>query len=116
VSEFYAGQQFVGMDLHRRRSVLVRMSETGEHLETTRILNDRDVPAEVMSLAGKSPEMVFEATYGEAVFVSGVKTINATPSIWRICCGWAICGTRGSRRRQRENCASWCGISAGAPT
>jgi hypothetical protein len=26
VSAFYEGQQFVGMDLHRRRSVLVRMS------------------------------------------------------------------------------------------
>ena len=47
MSEFYEGRQFVGMDLHRRRSVLVRMSETGEHLETVRILNDRDVLAEV---------------------------------------------------------------------
>ena len=37
------GRPYVGMDLHRRRSVLVRMSETGEHLETVRILNDRDV-------------------------------------------------------------------------
>ena len=52
------------MDLHRRRSVLVRMSETGERLETVRILNDRDVLAEVMSRAGESPEVVLEATYG----------------------------------------------------
>ena len=37
MNEFYEGQQFVGMDLHRRRSVLVRMTETGEHLETVRI-------------------------------------------------------------------------------
>ena len=64
MSEVYAGQQFVGMDLHRRRSVLVRMSETGEHLETVRILNDRDVLTEVMSRAGESPEVVLEATYG----------------------------------------------------
>ena len=64
MSEFYEGRQFVGMDLHRRRSVLVRMSETGEHLETIRILNDRDVLAEVMSRAGESPEVVLEATYG----------------------------------------------------
>ena len=64
MSEVYAGRQFVGMDLHRRRSVLVRMSETGEHLETVRILNDRDVLAEVMSRAGESPEVVLEATYG----------------------------------------------------
>jgi hypothetical protein len=27
VSEVYSGRQFVGMDLHRRRSVLVRMTE-----------------------------------------------------------------------------------------
>jgi hypothetical protein len=42
VGEFYGGQQFVGMDLHRRRSVLVRMTETGEHLETVRIVNTDD--------------------------------------------------------------------------
>jgi len=36
VSELYAGRQFVGMDLDRRRSVLVRMTESGEHLETVR--------------------------------------------------------------------------------
>ena len=53
MNEFYEGQQFVGMDLHRRRSVLVRMTESGEHLETVRILNDRDVLAEVMSRAGE---------------------------------------------------------------
>jgi hypothetical protein len=64
VNEFYEGQQFVGMDLHRRRSVLVRMTETGEQLETVRILNDRDVLAEVMSRAGEAPEVVLEATYG----------------------------------------------------
>ncbi|HUH71826.1 MAG TPA: hypothetical protein VLZ05_24880 [Mycobacterium sp.] len=38
MSEFYEGRQFVGMDLHRRRSVLVRMCESGQHLETVRIL------------------------------------------------------------------------------
>ena len=52
------------MDLHRRRSVLVRMSEFGQHLETVRILNDRDSLAEVMSRAGECPEVVLEATYG----------------------------------------------------
>ena len=40
MSEQYAGRQFVGIDLHRRRSVLVRMTEDGELLETTRISND----------------------------------------------------------------------------
>jgi hypothetical protein len=64
VSEVYSGRQFVGMDLHRRRSVLVRMTESGEHLETVRILNDRDSLADVMSRAGECPEVVVEATYG----------------------------------------------------
>jgi transposase len=64
VSEAYAGRQFVGMDLHRRRSVLVRMTESGEHLETVRILNDVDRLRDVMLRAGDHPEVVLEATYG----------------------------------------------------
>lgn len=78
MSEFYEGRQFVGMDLHRRRSVLVRMSETGEHLETVRILNDRDVLAEVMSRAGESPEAVLEATYGWYWAADALAELGAT--------------------------------------
>ena len=78
MSEFYEGQQFLGMDLHRRRSVLVRMSETGEHLETTRILNDRDSLAEVMSRAGESPEVVLEATYGWYWAADALAELGAT--------------------------------------
>ena len=48
MSEVYSGRQFVGMDLHRRRSVLVRMTESGEHLETVRIVNTDDRLADVM--------------------------------------------------------------------
>jgi transposase len=64
VSGAYEGRQIVGMDLHRRRSVLVRMTETGEHLETVRIANDPEYLQEVMSRAGECPEVVLEATYG----------------------------------------------------
>jgi transposase len=64
VSEAYAGQQIVGMDLHRRRSVLVRMTEAGERLETVRIVNDPERLAVVMARAGEAPEVVLEATYG----------------------------------------------------
>ena len=42
MSEAYAGRQIVGIDLHRRRSVLVRMTETGQTLESVRISNDVD--------------------------------------------------------------------------
>jgi transposase len=64
VSESYEGQQFVGMDLHRRRSVLVRMTESGRQLETVRISNDPEYLRQVMARAGEAPEVVLEATYG----------------------------------------------------
>src|SRR5215211_6076325 len=64
VSEQYAGPQIVGMDLHRRRSVLVRMTETGEHLETVRISNDPEYLRAVMARAGEHPDVVLEAAYG----------------------------------------------------
>ena len=50
--------------MHRRRSVIVRMTETGERLETVRIVNDVERLALVMARAGRSPEVVLEATYG----------------------------------------------------
>jgi hypothetical protein len=64
VSEGYAGRQYVGVDLHRRRSVLVWMTDTGERLETVRIVNDREQLAAVMARTGEDPEVVLEATYG----------------------------------------------------
>jgi len=60
----YDGRQVVGIDLHRRRSVLVRMTEDGRRLRTARITNS---PAELraqIARAGKSPKVVLEATYG----------------------------------------------------
>ena len=64
MSEDYDGRQFVGIDLHRRRSVLARMTESGETLEWVRISNNRDQFAEVMARAGEHPEVVLEATRG----------------------------------------------------
>jgi transposase len=60
----YAGQQFVGIDLHRRRSVFVRTTDAGEVLETVRIVNDVDRLDSVIDRAGVDPEVVLEATYG----------------------------------------------------
>jgi transposase len=60
----YEGRQVVGIDLHRRRSVIVRMTEAGERLETVRIVNDVERLASVMARAGRAPEVVLEATYG----------------------------------------------------
>ena len=64
MSEAYAGKQIVGIDLHRRRSVVVRMTESGERLETVRISNDPECLRQVMARAGEAPEVVLEATYG----------------------------------------------------
>jgi transposase len=60
----YAGQQFVGIDLHRRRSVILRTTESGEALEAIQIVNDVDRINSVIERAGEAPEVVLEATYG----------------------------------------------------
>ncbi len=80
----YAGRQFVGIDLHRRRSVIVRTSDAGEVLETTRIVNDADSLAAVLRRAGESPEVVLEATYGwywaaDVIAAEGARTHLAHP-------------------------------------
>jgi transposase len=54
----------VGIDLHRRRSVIVRMDKDGVRLETVRIVNDAERLRWVLARAGESPEVVLEATYG----------------------------------------------------
>jgi transposase len=64
VNEAYDGKQFVGIDLHRRRSVVARMTETGDPLGWVQISNDRDQLALAMIEAGENAEVVLEATYG----------------------------------------------------
>jgi len=54
----------VGIDLHRRRSVIVRMTGAGERLATVRIENDPVALALEVAKAGPDPEAVLEATYG----------------------------------------------------
>ena len=36
--EAYAGKQYVGIDLHRRRTVIVRTTEAGEVLEVMALI------------------------------------------------------------------------------
>jgi transposase len=60
----YDGRQVVGIDLHRRRSVLVRMSDTGDRLGSVRIDNDPMALAAEIAKAGEHPQVVLEATYG----------------------------------------------------
>jgi transposase len=60
----YDGRQVVGIDLHRRRSVLVRMTEDGRRLGTSRITNSLAELLREIARAGKSPRIVLEAAYG----------------------------------------------------
>ena len=80
----YAGHQFVGIDLHRRRTVLVRTTDAGEVLESVRIPNDVDSLNRVMARAGVDPEVVLEATYGwywavDALQAAGARVHLAHP-------------------------------------
>ena len=78
----YDGRQVVGMDLHRRRSVLVRMTEDARKLGTARITNS---PAELraaIACAGaaaaatrapiRSTRLAHPARYGRPSVVSSV--------------------------------------------
>lgn len=52
MDESYAGQQVVGLDLHRR-TVMVRMTPAGERLEAVRFASDPAVLAEQIAKAGR---------------------------------------------------------------
>ena len=51
-------RQFVGIDLHRRRSVIVRMHAAGDVLEVAKIVNDMHQLGKVVSRAGRAPAVV----------------------------------------------------------
>ena len=129
MTEAYDGRQVVGMDLHRRRSVLVRMTADGRRLETARITNSAAELRRAIAKAGEHPKVVLEATYGwywaadelaaagaevhlahplgvKAFSYRRVKKTRRTPGIWPTCCGWAGCRRRGSPRRRSASCGS----------
>ncbi len=61
----YDGRQYVGIDLHRRRSVIVRMTPDGQRIgPPVRIDNDPFDLAQQVASWGEAPEVVLEATYG----------------------------------------------------
>ncbi len=57
-------REYVGIDLHRRRSVIVRKNADGEVLSKVHIDNDPIALASAVSAAGPNPEVVLEATFG----------------------------------------------------
>ena len=85
-------RQYVGIDLHRRRSVIVRRSAEGETLETVRIDNDPLTLAAELAKAGEHPDVVLEATYGW-YWAADVWPRAAPPSTWLT--RWATTGGTG---------------------
>src|SRR5438128_4197461 len=71
-------RQYVGIDFHRRRSVIVRLSAAGERLAVTRVGNDPFEFAAVIAEAGNSPAVVIEATYGWYWVVDLLQELGAT--------------------------------------
>jgi hypothetical protein len=57
-------RQHVGIDFHRRRSVIVRLSAAGEKLSSVRVANDPSAITAAVAEAGPDPDVVVEATYG----------------------------------------------------
>jgi hypothetical protein len=64
VSDDYDGRQVVGLDLHRRRTVMVRTTADGERPEAVRFNNDPQMLTTQFAKAGIEPQVVLEATYG----------------------------------------------------
>jgi transposase len=57
-------RRYVGIDLHRRRSVIYTMSADGDRVDCVRIANDAVTLLEEVTKAGSDAEVVIEATYG----------------------------------------------------
>ncbi len=57
-------REYVGVDLHRRRSVIYRMNAAGEQLSCVRVANEPAVFGEAISAAAPGSDVVIEATYG----------------------------------------------------
>jgi transposase len=57
-------REYVGIDLHRRRSVIIRKNADGELLSKVHIDNDPLALTAAVAAAGPEPEVVIEATFG----------------------------------------------------
>jgi transposase len=71
-------RQYVGIDFHRRRSVIVHKDSAGEQLSSVRVPNDPLAIAAAVAEAGPEPEVVIEATYGWYWIVDWLQAQGAT--------------------------------------
>ncbi len=74
----YDGRQIVGMDLHRRRSVLVRMTEDGTRLGTAKITNSAAELRREIARAGECPTVVLEAAPVETPAVHAPPAVESS--------------------------------------
>ena len=131
-------REYVGIDLHRRRSVIVRKDADGALIDSVRINNSAMALAQALTKAGPNPEVVIEATNGwywaaDVINDLGadlhlahplgnnwghrrVKKMNATPRTLSTCS--ASVGSRrpGWPRRSGESCESSCAIASSSGT
>jgi transposase len=70
--------EYVGIDFHRRRSVVVRNGPGGTRLSVVRIDNSPAALAEAVTAAGDHPQVVLEATYGWYWAVEVLGELGAT--------------------------------------
>jgi hypothetical protein len=57
-------REYVGIDVHRRRSVIYRMDQAGERFDCVGVANEPGTFAEAVSAAPVGSDVVIEATYG----------------------------------------------------
>ena len=98
----YDGRQFVGIDLHRQRSVIVRQSESGEQLSAVRIVNDPVALGLQLEQAGSDPEVVLEATYGWYWAVDVLQAVRSAGAFGASVGGQGIPLPAGEERRTRR--------------
>ena len=70
--------EYVGIDFHRRRSVVVRIGPRGRRLSVVRIDNSPSALAEAVTAAGDRAQVVLEATYGWYWAVDVLQELGAT--------------------------------------
>lgn len=71
-------RQYVAVDLHAQRSLIVREDEAGDEVGVTQIDNDPVSLAAALAEAGPNPEVAIEATYGWYWAVDTLQELGAT--------------------------------------
>src|SRR3954447_14781538 len=71
-------RQYVAVDLHAQRSLIVREDEAGDEVGVVQIDNDPVTLAAALAEAGPNPEVAIEATYGWYWAVDTLQELGAT--------------------------------------